>query len=123
MSERNESNPFYPFPYNATLWEYPEYCTLDTCPLEFAAIDYPPNLAGNAFFATFFGVVLFVQIFLGIRYRTWGFMAGMIWGCACEVVGYAGRIQLHNNIFSGDGFFMYVSGRACHSKLDTDSKS
>jgi hypothetical protein len=109
MPDSNATNPFAPFPFNSTLYEYPELCTIDTCPISWAASRYLPNLPGNAFYASVFGLSLAIQIFLGIRYRTWGFMAGMIGGCILEITGYVGRIQIHKNQFDGSGFLMSVS--------------
>ena len=71
-------------------------------------IGYLPTLAGNAFFAAVFGLCLLVQIFLGIRYKTWGFLVGMVGGITLEVVGYVGRIMLHNNPFDNNSFLMFV---------------
>lgn len=82
------------------------YCTLSTCPLELANVSYVPNLAGNILFTSIFGLFLAVQLFLGIRYRTWGFLVGMIGGNCLEIIGYAGRIQMHYNPFREDPFLM-----------------
>lgn len=81
-----------------------DYCTLDTCPLSLANFSYVPTLAGNATYLALFALMLPIQVFLGIRYRTWGFLAGMIGGLALEIVGYAGRVQLHFNPFPFDPF-------------------
>lgn len=81
-------------------------CTFETCSLDKAFLGYAPNLGGNAFFVGLFGLILLLQIGLGIRYRTWGFLAGMFGGMLLEVLGYVGRIQLHNNPFSRDAFLL-----------------
>lgn len=85
-----------------------EYCTLGTCPLELANFTYVPTLAGNVTYLAFFGVLLPIQIFLGIRYRTWGFLAGMTGGLVLEIIGYVGRVQLHFNPFPFDPFLEYL---------------
>ncbi|KAM5341394.1 hypothetical protein ACJ41O_014425 [Fusarium nematophilum] len=72
-------------------------CTLDTCPLSEAIIAYQPNIAGKASFAAVFGVLLLVQMGLGIRHKTWSYLVTMVLGLILEVVGYVGRIQLHHH--------------------------
>lgn len=81
-------------------------CTLQTCPLECAQVTFLPTLAGNALYAAILGLILIAQIGLGIRYRTWGFMVGMTCGLVLEVVGYVGRIMLHNNPFDFNAFLV-----------------
>jgi hypothetical protein len=81
-------------------------CTVGTCPLSCAQVEYLPTLAGNAVYAAAFGLLLIVQLGLGIKYKTWGFTVGMICGLLLEVVGYAGRIMLHDNPFNFNNFIM-----------------
>lgn len=84
----------------------PLVCTLDTCPMACAQMDYRPNFAGNIIFAAIFGLLFVVQLGLGIKYKTWGFRVGMICGLLLEVVGYVGRIMLYNNPFDFNNFIM-----------------
>lgn len=84
------------------------YCTLSTCPLSLATVEYRPSLAGNALYLALFGLFLAAQLFFGIRHRTWGFLVGMIGGNVLEVVGYAGRIQMYHDPFSDDAFRLCV---------------
>ncbi|ERF75848.1 hypothetical protein EPUS_01214 [Endocarpon pusillum Z07020] len=86
----------------------PELCTIDTCPLELASIEYIPTLPGNALYVSLFALCLLVQLYFGIRYRTWGFLAGMIGGLVLEILGYVARIQIHFNPFREDPFLMYI---------------
>jgi hypothetical protein len=79
-------------------------CTLQTCPLKDGIITYQPNLAGNGFLLGFFVIILIVQAFLGVKYRTWSFLVGMCGGLILEVVGYVGRIQLHYDPFQFNYF-------------------
>lgn len=74
-------------------------CTPPTCPLREPRLTYAPSLPGNASYLAFFSVMLLVQLAMGIRYRTWGYMAAMVSGLVLEAIGYAGRIQLHYNRF------------------------
>ncbi|OIW33073.1 putative RTA1 domain protein [Coniochaeta ligniaria NRRL 30616] len=83
-------------------------CTLDTCPLSDGIITYQPNIAGNAFFVAVFGVLLFVQLGLGIRHKTWSYLVAVVFGLILEVVGYVGRIQLHDDPFNFNFFIEYL---------------
>ncbi|KPM42163.1 hypothetical protein AK830_g4430 [Neonectria ditissima] len=83
-------------------------CTVETCPLSCAQVDYLPTLAGNAVYAAVFGLLLLTQLGLGIKYKTWGFMVGMVCGLVLEVVGYAGRIMMHDNPFDFNNFIVYL---------------
>lgn len=83
-------------------------CTWDTCCLAQSAFYYLPNYGANIFFAVLFGVILLPQLGLGIFYRTWGFMVGMLLGLALEVVGYAARVELHGFPWDKNQFLMSV---------------
>jgi hypothetical protein len=83
-----------------------QLCTLDTCPISQAQVQYDPTLFGNAFYLAIFSVMLFAQFFQGIRYRTWSFMGAMICGLILEAIGYGARIQMHYNPFDFNPFLM-----------------
>lgn len=83
-------------------------CTFNTCPIAIAHIRYIPTLIGNSVYLGIFGILLTVQIAQGLKYRTWGFLAGVIGGLALEIIGYVGRIHMHYNQFIDKPFFMYV---------------
>lgn len=76
-----------------------DYCTVDICPLTEAYVYYVPSLPGNAFYLALFAVLLVAQLGVGIRYRTWGYLAGLVGGLVLEIIGYAGRLQMHYNPF------------------------
>jgi len=86
----------------------PSLCTLDTCPLELAQVRYDPTLAGNALYLSIFALLLCIHIFLGIRYRTWGYFGAMFGGLVLEIVGYGARVKMHYNPFLSDPFLMQV---------------
>ncbi|KAI9755882.1 MAG: hypothetical protein M4579_004095 [Chaenotheca gracillima] len=69
---------------------------------------YVPNLAGNIFFIAFFSIALAAQLFLSIKTKTWGFLAAIVGALLLEILGYIGRIGLHNNTDSHNGFLMYL---------------
>jgi hypothetical protein len=87
----------------------PGLCTYETCSVkEWGQIQYIPSLPGNAFYAAVFGLLLICQTFLGVKYRTWGFLGSMIGGIVLEIIGYIGRILLHNNDFNFNYFIIYI---------------
>lgn len=85
-----------------------ESCTLSnsSCSLLNAQVEYQPNLGGNAFFISVFGLAILFQILFGVWFRTWGFMVGLFCGLVLEIVGYAARVQMHFNPFTKGPFVM-----------------
>jgi len=81
-------------------------CTLTTCPLSNATVDYDPSLAGNAFYLAIFGLIFIIQGLQLWRYRTWSFSCSMMSGLILEAVGYLGRVQMHFNPFNANPFLM-----------------
>lgn len=84
-------------------------CTLQTCPLSDAYIQYQPHMAGNIFYLALFAIMLIGQIGTGIVFRSWSFMGPMVAGLILEVIGYLGRILLHDNPFSFNAFLTWVT--------------
>ena len=95
-----------PTVWNFTLWYNPSLCTLDTCPKSYAVLQYVPSLGGNALFLAWFIIIFVAQSVIGIYKRTWTFFAAMIGGCILEVIGYAARVLMHENIFDFNWFLM-----------------
>lgn len=109
MSNSTGLTGLLPFPHgNATLINNNDLCTLTTCDLTLAQVDYLPSLPGNALFAAIFGICFVAQFLLGVKYRTWGFMAATTLGTLTEIIGYIGRIMMHNNPFSKNDFLIYL---------------
>ena len=81
-------------------------CTLDTCPISIAQLPYDPNLAGNLLYLVIFALCLFINLALGIWYRTWGYLVAMSFACLLEILGYVGRLQMHCNPFPHNPFLM-----------------
>lgn len=75
------------------------------CDVNNSLYGYEPNLGVNAFFAAFFGICLLAQLILGIRYKTWTYMIALGLGCLGEMIGYIGRIMLHNNVYDELGMW------------------
>lgn len=96
-------------PYANCNFDIPSYqCTLDTCCLLQSSFTYIPSYGWNLAFTIIFGAVIVPQIGLGVYYKTWGFMIGMVCGLILEVVGYVSRILLHNNPFDDNAFLIYL---------------
>lgn len=85
-------------------------CTVDTCSLMLGNFLYLPNVPANAFFAAFFAICMVVNIGFAIKGRTWGHLGGMVGGLALEILGYIGRIMIHNNDFTSTPFYLYIIG-------------
>lgn len=95
---------------NLTLLQNQKWCNLTTCDLTLASFDYRPSLGGNALYAAVFGVYLVLNIYLGLRHKTWGYMVAMFFGLVGEIIGYISRILLYQNPFdpSGNNFLIYI---------------
>jgi hypothetical protein len=96
---------------NLTLLLDPDHlCNISICDLTLAHFNYIPNLAGNALYTAIFALYIFMNVLLGIRYKTWGYMIAMCLGLVGEVIGYVARIMLHNNPFdpTGNNFIIYL---------------
>jgi hypothetical protein len=111
---------------NITLLEDPTLCTLQTCDLTLSSFLYLPSLPANITFAGLFGLLLGLQLLLGIKYKTWGYTVAMILGLVCitilpvliytadrrlqalEIAGYVARILLNGSPFENDFFLLYL---------------
>ncbi|KAL8765193.1 MAG: hypothetical protein Q9209_007654 [Squamulea sp. 1 TL-2023] len=59
----------------------------DFCVVSETIYGYRPNLGVTSFFIAIFAACLGIQLFQGIRWRTWFYMGAMTLGCLGEVVG------------------------------------
>lgn len=84
-------------------------CTLDLCPLEASILRYQPLIAANLTCLIIFGLSLVVHTFQGFWKHTWGFTTSSIAGCILEIVGYVGRLMIHDNPFEFTGFLIQIS--------------
>lgn len=102
-------NPPQPTTLPATSYST-ENCTAISiyCPVEFTIYGYSPSLGANAFFCAFFALCLGIQFVLGIKYKTWTYMIALVFGTLAEAIGYVGRIMLHNNAWSSNGFEIQI---------------
>jgi hypothetical protein len=85
-------------------------CTLELCDIEWSVYKYRPILGVNVMFLVLFAIAMAIHIGLGIRWKSWWFMAFMIMGSLVEMIGYVGRILLFYNPFSFPGFMIQIGG-------------
>ncbi|RAL17635.1 RTA1 domain-containing protein [Aspergillus homomorphus CBS 101889] len=85
-----------------------DYCTLEICPITEAYVYHIPSLAGNTFYLTLFAMLLAAQLVLTVRYRTWGYLAGLFGGLVLEIIKYIRHIQLHSNPFRFNPYLEYL---------------
>ena len=98
-----------PLPNNLVSYGPDENCTLAICPVDASVLEYRPNLAGNSIFIALFGITFILHALQGIKWRTWTYMSVVLCGCTAEMIGYGGRIILHNDPFSFPGFLIQIS--------------
>ncbi|KAI4281201.1 MAG: hypothetical protein L6R35_005700 [Caloplaca aegaea] len=108
MSFNETVTELYESGFNQTLLNNTDLCTLETCPLVLATVDYVPSLGGNVFYLTLFSILLLLQLAFGYQYRTWSFTGSMFGGLVLEIIGYVARVQMHYNPFESDPFLMYI---------------
>lgn len=83
-----------------------DLCTPSTCCLAQGMMTYLPTVAGNGFYLACFALLLLAQTGLMIKYRIWSFGTWFCVGLLGEILGYAGRIMLHRDIFSFNAFLV-----------------
>ena len=67
------------------------------CAPDGSSLGYAPNMAASIIFMALFGTSLVGHVALGWKYKTWTFLIAMALGSASELVGYLGRILMHDN--------------------------
>lgn len=86
-------------------------CTYATCSVaDNGQLHYIPSFTGNVFLLVLFVAFLIAHIAIALRYKTWTFLIAMVGGLVLEIVGYAGRIMLHNDDFNENNFIIYLVG-------------
>jgi hypothetical protein len=88
----------------------PQWCEAvgPQCPVEDTMNGYKPSLPANTFLAGYFGIALIVQLYLGIRYKTWTYMIALVLNYLSECVGYIGRILLLHILYDDMGFNIQI---------------
>lgn len=94
--------------YSTTGGKVDANCTLSVCPLDQSIYGYRPTLPGSAVLIALYGICAIIQLAMGIRYKTWGFMTVMFLGCLDEILGYVARIMYNQNPWNGSSFVMQI---------------
>ncbi|KAF2743489.1 RTA1-domain-containing protein [Sporormia fimetaria CBS 119925] len=94
-------------------FERPSYRTCQDgvsarCPVEATTYGYYPDLGVNAFFLGFFALLFLASLGIGIWSRTWTYTLALGGGTFLEAVGYAGRVMMHSNPWTKQGFEMQI---------------
>lgn len=83
-------------------------CTLDICCPEFSVYAYIPGMASNAAFLAVFAVAMLFHVLVGLIWNQWWFMCCMVAGCVDEILGYAGRVWMNQDLWSFNAFMIQV---------------
>lgn len=67
------------------------------CPADGSSLGYPPSIIASGIFVTVYTVSLVCHLALGFKHKTWVFMSVYCTGSLLDVLGYVGRIFMHNN--------------------------
>ncbi|KAF2226233.1 RTA1 like protein-domain-containing protein [Elsinoe ampelina] len=81
----------------------------DACLVEATVYGYTPSLPANALFLALSALCALVQLFLGIRHRTWSYMTGLLLGCITQSIGYVGRVMMHSNPWDENAFTIQIT--------------
>lgn len=87
-------------------------CTVDTCDIKYAIVSYQPTFAGNTIYGVCFMILFLVQLYFGLRKKTWTYMSAVLLGIFGEIVGYVGRLMLSSNPFDMNNFLVLVAKRS-----------
>ncbi|THZ81739.1 hypothetical protein D6C84_06329 [Aureobasidium pullulans] len=83
-------------------------CTIAACPVDLSVYGYRPSIAASSVLIVLYAICTCIQVFLGLRYKSWWFMGCMVLGCLDEILGYAGRIMYWQNPWNDTGFLMQI---------------
>ncbi|KAG7132308.1 Efflux pump himE like protein [Verticillium longisporum] len=85
-------------------------CTTDTCPVSQGFLNYRPTRPGNAVFLAGFALLVPVTLALGYRFKTPIFASVLTTGLLLEVLGFAGRLLLFDNVANKTCFALFLLG-------------
>ncbi|KAI1653322.1 RTA1 like protein-domain-containing protein [Daldinia decipiens] len=71
---------------------------------------YKPSFAGSGVFLALFAVLIPITLALGIKYKSSVFATAVVTGLTLEVMGYIGRLLLHNTPTDRSGFILFLIG-------------
>jgi uncharacterized membrane protein len=77
-------------------------CTFEICGFDLSYWSYRPSKSINLAFAVLFGISALAFTAQGIasKKRWMGFTVAMVLGCVIEVVGYVGRAQAYDDLYT-----------------------
>lgn len=110
VTEGSDGSLYYTAPSGLVYSTGGDYvnCTISTCPVQLSVYGYRASLPFSILVIVLYAICAVVQLWLGIRYRTWGFMGCVLLGCITEILGYVGRILMWNNPWDNGGFIMQI---------------
>lgn len=111
--------PPLPDPGFCDITKYPSYqqktpfgpnanCNLDVCCPEFSVYGYIPGLAPNTAFLAVFAGAMLIHVLVGLIWNQWWFMCCMVAGCVDEILGYAGRVWMNQDLWNFNAFMIQV---------------
>jgi hypothetical protein len=106
-----EDQQLYQNPTNGLFYSYggeTANCTISVCPAELSVYGYRPSIPFTATLLALYGLAIVAHVYLGTRYKKWGFMAAMVLGCIAEIIGYIGRILYNQNPWNDTGFIIQI---------------
>ncbi|KAJ1324869.1 RTA1 domain-containing protein [Microdochium nivale] len=88
-------------------------CTLSLCKPEWSVVGYQPSIPANSAFVALFALSLLAHLAQGVYFwrrgrPAWGYVVLVAFGCADEIVGYVGRLMLHDNPFGFISFLVQI---------------
>ncbi|KAL0942180.1 rta1 domain-containing protein [Colletotrichum truncatum] len=85
-------------------------CTAHTCPFDGGFLSYSPSAVGSAIFLAAFALLAPLTFYQGYRFKTPLFASTLTTGILLEVLGFAGRLTLRNNVASQTSFSLWLLG-------------
>lgn len=85
------------------------------CPVEATTLGYYPNKALNIFIAVAFGVIMMLQLVIGVWKKTWSFTAFIVAGSALEIAGRFSSLLMKRETGNGGQAWHHL-GRARNSR-------
>ncbi|OLN82307.1 Sphingoid long-chain base transporter RSB1-like protein 9 [Colletotrichum chlorophyti] len=85
-------------------------CTGHTCPFPEGFLQYSPSVVGSALFLVAFALLVPLVIYQGHRFKTPLFALTLTAGLLLEVLGFAGRVTLRENVASGTSYSLFLLG-------------
>lgn len=105
--QRAAAPPVNPYNHNVAFGPSAN-CTLDICPPQQSVYGYIPDLASNTVFLAMFAAAMLVHAVIGLMWNQWWFTCCMVAGCVDEILGYAGRVWMSQDLWNFQAFMIQV---------------